>query len=101
MAGFQPEDAFHVEGDDFCEVVNIGEEDEASEVTIFYRPDKGFKVPNAYLVSRKRRQRHGRHYTRLDIISAFANRLIVRRYDNGDYHLETRGFWIERESVTL
>jgi len=41
MAGFQPEDAFHVEGDDFCEVVNIGEEDEASEVTIFYRPDKG------------------------------------------------------------
>lgn len=41
MAGFQPEDAFQVEGDDFCEVVNRGEEDEASELTIFYRPGKG------------------------------------------------------------
>lgn len=87
---------------DYIDVVNIGEDDEDSEVTIFYRPHKGFRILDAYLVSKKRRTRHGRHYTRLDIVSKNGNRFVVRRYDNGDYHLEDDdGFWIENERVDL
>lgn len=114
MAGNElDEPYFH----DYCDVVNIGEVDEDdSEATIFYQPGKGlnpplfhvllrpkrtilrsvflmviligFRIPNAYLVSKKERTSRGRHYTRLDIISTRANRLIVRRYDNGGKQLD-------------
>ncbi|CAH3158587.1 unnamed protein product [Porites lobata] len=88
---------------DYVDVVNIGAYDDYSEVTIFYRPHKGLKLLNAYLVSKKERTAHGRHYTRVEIISKNANRFVVRRYrDNGDFYLEDgNGFWIEPERVYL
>ena len=108
MSGYEVYEPSH---NDYIEVVNIGEGNSDSEVTIFYRPNKGlhlvqysprdsnfqyailyrvflvallgFKIVNAYLVSEKQKTRHGRDYTMLNIVSSKANRFVVRRYDDG------------------
>ncbi|CAH3158589.1 unnamed protein product [Porites lobata] len=99
MSGYEVYEPNH---HDYIEVVNIGEDKSDSEVTIFYRPNKRFKIVNAYLVSEKQRTRHGRDYTMLNIVSSKENRFVVRRYKNGGYHLENPdGFWLKKGQVDL
>ncbi|XP_068732299.1 uncharacterized protein [Montipora capricornis] len=72
-------------GPKYCEVIQIGIEDDTAEVTIFYTPDREFQVFNGYVSENKDDISNGRRYRKLRLVTSKANVIEFRRYyDNGD-----------------
>lgn len=100
MSGNQPEDP----DARYCEVIQVGIEDDTAEVTIFYTPEGEFQVFNGNVFESKEEYRNGRSYHRLKIVTSKANLLEVKRYrDNGEYTFDASGddFYYDGRKVKL
>lgn len=76
----------------FCEVIQVGIEDNTPEVTIFYTPEREFKISSGYKVEEEERTNYGRRYRRLKVVTSKANVIEVKRYnDNGEYSVDANG----------
>lgn len=83
-------------------VVRIGQHQQPTEVTIFYRPREGFEVHNGYLLEDKEMTTNGRRHHRLAIVTWLGNKIIVRRYNRtGEISCEPPLYWVEKETVTF
>lgn len=86
--GFNPDEPEHAK---YCEVIQIGIEDTTAEVTIFYTPEREFQVSNGHVSENKDGRNFGRQYRMLKIVTSKANVIEIRRYDNGEYFVDTQG----------
>lgn len=105
--GIEHDDPRHAK---YCEVIQIGIEDDTAEVTIFYTPEKGelafiyscflyngsamkqptnpgvsfvsleFQVSNGYVSENKDVTTNGRKYRKLKLVTSKANVMEIRRY---------------------
>lgn len=75
----------------YCEVVQIGIEDNTAEVTLFYTPEREFQVSDGYVSEDKMECNYGRRYRKLKLVTSKANVIEVRRYTNGEYHVDADG----------
>lgn len=75
----------------YCEVVQIGIEDDTAEVTLFYTTEREFQVSNGYVLEDKEESNYGRRYRKLKLVTSKANVIEVRRYSNGEYHVDADG----------
>lgn len=84
------------------QVVRIGQDQQPTEVTIFYSPGTGFEVHNGYLLEDKEITRHGRTHHRLTIVSWTGKKITVRRYNaTGEITCEPSNYWVQKETVTF
>lgn len=84
------------------QVVRLGQDEQPTEVTIFYSPGAGFEVHNGYLLEDKVITNNGRRHHQLAIVTWLGNKIIVRRYNRtGAIRCEPPIYWVEKETVTF
>lgn len=91
-------------GPKYCEVIQIGIEDDTAEVTIFYTRDREFQVFNGYVSENKDETSNGRRYRKLRLVTSKANVIEFRRYyDNGECYIDANGqeYYYEGRKVKL
>lgn len=87
----------------FCEVIQIGIEDDTAEVTIFYTPEREIKICDGIKAEDEERYNYGRQYRRLKIVTSKANVIEVKRYSNGEYNVDANGkqYYFEGRKVEV
>lgn len=87
----------------YCEVLQIGME---AEATVFYTPEREFKVFNGYLSENRDEFSYiGGRYRKLKVVTSKASVIEIRRYyDSKEYLvLDARGenYYFERSKVRV
>ncbi|KAL9965944.1 hypothetical protein ACROYT_G029813 [Oculina patagonica] len=87
----------------YCEVIQIGIEDDTAEVTLFYTPEREFQISNGYKVEDKEETNYGRQYRRLKLVTSKANVIEIKRYSNGEYNVDANGklYYFEGRKVEV